>query len=155
MSGIDSKETLLEAQLKVIAESQRDLTIRASSLVSLPQSDDIYSALLGLIKGYKNARIRVLYDSLDNALERQHLFIQLRRRTASFVFLRQASEFDRGKKEQIWLGDRYAYLHQPDESKPTATLDLFAKSKGPNFFDNFNEAWERGKEDVSLREVLI
>lgn len=155
MNPISSKQALDTAQINVIANSRRSLAIRTPSLALLPQSDELYSTLITLIKGYKNCRIRVLYDALDNALEQQHLFIQLRRKTATFVQLRQASEFDRGQKEQVWLGDRHVFLHQPDTTRPTATLDLFAKSKGPNFLERFNAAWERGKEDVSLREVLI
>lgn len=155
MSRISGIEAVAKAQLELLADSRRELAIRADNLSNLPHSDELADALVRLIKGYKQSRVRVLYNQLGDALDNGHLLIQLRRRLPSYVALRQADERDQGSKAQWWLGDRFQLLTLDDETKPQALLDLFAKAQGPAHLEQFEREWNSASEDPHVREVLI
>lgn len=155
MSLVTGASELAQAQLAIVAEARRELAIRVQQLDHLPSTQELTDALLQLVKRYAQSRIRILYSDLGLALENGHGIIALRRRLPSSLLLRQCDERDASDSRQWWLGDRFALLLQPDASRPQANLDLFAKSLGPSHLDAFDDAWQRSREDVRLREIFL
>lgn len=155
MSLINGASALADAQLAITVAAKRELAIRVQQLDYLPENTAFTDALLQLVKRYPQSRIRILYSELGLALENGHGIIGLRRRLPSSIFLRQCDERDANDSRQWWLGDRFALLLQADASRPQANLDTFAKAAGPQYLDLFEDAWQRSREDVRLREIFL
>ena len=155
MSLVTGADELAQAHLAIVSDAQRELAIRVQRLDSLPVSQEFSAALLQLVKRYAQSRVRILYSDLGLALENGHSIIALRRRLPSSLLLRQCDERDASDSRQWWLADRFALLLQADVKRPQANLDLFAKSLGPRHFDAFEDAWQRSREDVRLREIFL
>ncbi len=157
MKRISGAEPLLAGKKAVIEASRRELAVFLADLSQFPQDTEVKSALLALIRHYPKSRVRVLYNDLGNALEDGHLLIGLRRRLPTHVALRQCDDRDAADHalKQWWLGDRFHLFHQPDIRRPTAMLDHFAKSAGPQFLTLFDAIWLRASEDSCVREVFL
>lgn len=155
MSRIEGGEALAAAQLEIAALARRHLLIRATSLDSLPRTPAFLDALVAIAKRHPQSRIRILYSTLAGALETGHPLIGLARRLSSSLFLRQCDERDAAGRDQWWLADRFALLTLPEETRAAGVLDTNAKAQGPRHQEAFEECWERGREDVSLRDIFI
>lgn len=155
MSLINGASALADAQLVIVVDAKRELAIRVQNLDTLPTTSAFIDALVQLVKRYPQSRIRILYSELGLALENGHAVIALRRRLPSSVFLRQCDERDTKDSRQWWLGDRFGLLLQADANRPQANLDSFAKALGPQYDDIFEDAWQRAREDLRLREIFI
>lgn len=155
MSRIEGSDALNTAKLEVAAVARRELLIRVASLDMLPRSQSFLEALVNLAKVLPQSRTRVLYNSLDAALETGHPLIGLRRRLSSSFFLQQCDERDATSRVQWWLADRFTLLHIPDETRPIGMLDTDAKAQGPRHQEEFEDAWQRSHEDPQLRDIFI
>lgn len=140
----------------LIGASRRSLWLRVPTLDALTESAEVCSAVKALSLSSARADIRILFDSVDNAVRNGHRLVHLSRRLPSRIFLRQTQHDDNDTQLCFAIGDGTGLFEASGWPRPER-LDLCGHRlpRAPRLGQQFREHWERAGGSPELRELRL
>jgi hypothetical protein len=136
--------------------SSRSLCIQSPHLDhEVFNQPELAEAISAFARGSRHSEIRILISDNRPLLQRGHRLLQLARRIPSAMHFRVLPEHPNWKGESLVIGDRNAYLFQPQNKGRTAFGDSDARADTLKYLERFNELWRAAQQDSNLRALSL
>jgi hypothetical protein len=144
------------ALASLISASRRRLWLRVPTLDGLTGNAAVCDAVKVLALSNARADIRILFDSIENAVPNGHRLVHLSRRLPSRITLRQTQPDDNDAQQCFAIGDNSSLFEASGWPRP-ARLDLSGHRlpQAPRLAQQFLEHWARGRASTELRELRL
>ena len=150
--AIHGPEALALALASLIGASRRDVRIFAQRLnPAVFNSAAMTGAISQFATQHPRNRLRLLIEDRSDLLRDNGRLLDLARRLADAVELREVDDNDRGARDLFLVADRSASLVQEDIGRADAVVDRQAV-EALKLIERFDAAWERGA-SIALRTL--
>jgi hypothetical protein len=112
----------------------------------------VTQAMAHFVTQHSHNRIRILIEDVTQTLRDNGRLVDLARRLADGIELREAEDADRGARDLYLLADRSAFLMQEDVGRSDAIVNLRTPHAAAQLLGRFDAAWDRAAA-VALRTL--
>lgn len=151
--AIHGPEALAAAISRLFRSARREARLFAPHLgPSVFSTAAVIDAITFFITRHPRNRVRVLVEDQSQLSRDNGRLIELARRLADGIELRQVEDNDRGARDLFLVVDRSAYMVQEDVGRNDAVVNAHAKHEAVKLIERFDAAWERGG-SIALRTL--
>lgn len=137
-------DALAHAIAAVLRSARRDARLFAPQLApSIFSSAAVTAALARFATGHARNRARLLVEDATQLLRDNGRLVQLARRLAAGLEVREVEDNDRGARDLYIVADRLAFLLQEDIGRNDAVVATRAPQETNGLIERFDTAWDR------------
>lgn len=145
-----------ETALDVARQTRRQLRILSNQLdPAIYDHADFASALSQLVRGYRNAEIRLLIVDSDDLSLSNHAILNLQRRLSSAIRIRKIGDVTATIDENYLVADGRALLCYPVREPEMAWADYNNVPLAQDYTTRFDQRWQHAVEDPNLRILQL
>ncbi len=137
---VEAQEVIAE----MLAHARHKISVFAPTLDDyLFNTSRVAEALASFAAAGRNNMARFLIEDVDRSLHHNGRVIEMCRRLADFIKVREVDEDHTGLREMFLVIDDNSYLHQPDMVKPDYIAGFDTRGEAKRFTTRYERMWER------------
>lgn len=150
---VQGHEALADAVATLLQSARREMRLFAPYVEpAVFHTPSVTSALAHFAAAHARNRVNVLIEDVAQVMRENGRLIELARRLADNVELREVEDNDRGARDLFLLVDRAAFLMVEDVGRSDGVVSARAPQELAQLLTRFDDVWERAT-PVALRTL--
>ena len=150
---VHGPEALAQAVAALLHRARREVRVFAPYVEpAVFQSASVTGAVARFAAQHSRNRVYILIEDVAQVLRDNGRLIELARRMADAIELREVEDNDRGARDLFLLADRSAFLMQEDVGRSDGVVTARAPQEVAQLIGRFDDTWDRAT-PVALRTL--
>jgi sugar-specific transcriptional regulator TrmB len=151
--AVQGREALANAVAALLRSARREVRLFAPCIEpAVFHTPPVTSAIAHFAAAHSRNRVNVLIEDVAQVMRENGRLIELARRLADNVELREVEDNDRGARDLFLLVDRSAFLTLEDIGRSDGVVSARAPQELAQLITRFDDVWERAT-PVALRTL--